>query len=242
MVSRKSALAVFCVLAACGGQVPDSKPYARGGVGFGSYDEYPSEREQRDLALETRRVNSLPSPVPEERAIAAQTLGVLNATRPAEAQPAPAPAPVETASVASDAAPAASAPNNPSISDEQSFAAVSSRETIESDKERLARQRESYQVIQPEAVPDRPNGDGPNIVAYALSTTNRVGEQLYRRSGDVSETRYQRACARYTTSDKAQEAFLQAGGPKRDSKGLDPDGDGFACYWDPAPFRAARGG
>ena len=23
--------------------------------------------------------------------------------------------------------------------------------------------------------------------------------------------------------------------------GLDPDGDGFACAWDPAPFRAVRG-
>ena len=32
-------------------------------------------------------------------------------------------------------------------------------------------------------------------------------------------------------------AFLEAGGPKRDRKGLDPDGDGFACAWDPRPFR-----
>ena len=39
-----------------------------------------------------------------------------------------------------------------------------------------------------------------------------------------------------------QEAFLDAGGPKRDPHALDPDGDGFACAWDPRPFRAARGG
>ena len=37
----------------------------------------------------------------------------------------------------------------------------------------------------------------------------------------------------------AQEAFLKAGGPERDRYGLDPDGDGFACRWDPTPFRAA---
>ena len=27
---------------------------------------------------------------------------------------------------------------------------------------------------------------------------------------------------------------------ERDRMGLDPDGDGFACAWDPAPFRLAR--
>ena len=37
----------------------------------------------------------------------------------------------------------------------------------------------------------------------------------------------------------AQQAFLEAGGPERDRKGLDPDGDGYACAWDPTPFRAA---
>jgi hypothetical protein len=33
---------------------------------------------------------------------------------------------------------------------------------------------------------------------------------------------------------------LSNGGPERDRLGLDPDGDGFACYWDPTPFRLAR--
>ena len=35
---------------------------------------------------------------------------------------------------------------------------------------------------------------------------------------------------------------LPCGGPERDPRGLDPDGDGFACDWDPAPFRAAVSG
>jgi hypothetical protein len=148
---------------------------------------------------------------------------------------------VQTAPVA--AAPVEGTPvSNPGISDEQNFDAVASRETIESDAERLARQREAYAVVQPEALPERPGSTGADIVGFALSTTNRVGEPVYRRSGTTSDSRFQRACARFTTSDQAQEAFLRAGGPRNDRQGLDPDGDGFACYWDPTPFRAARGG
>lgn len=131
---------------------------------------------------------------------------------------------------------------NTGISDEQDFGAVSSRESIESDAERLARQREAYQVIQPEAIPDRPRDTGPNIVAFALSTTNQPGEQVYSRSGFNSQARFNRNCAKYSSSDQAQEAFLERGGPQRDGMSLDPDGDGFACYWDPRPFRAAREG
>ncbi len=128
------------------------------------------------------------------------------------------------------------------ISDEQDFEAVSSRETIESDRDRLQRQREALQVVEPEELPARPNESEPNIVAYALSTTNEVGEPVYSRSSQFDEARYNRACAKYGWSDRAQAAFLEAGGPKRDWRGLDPDGDGFACDWDPNPFRIAREG
>ena len=48
-----------------------------------------------------------------------------------------------------------------------------------------------------------------------------------------------RNCAKYVSDAAAQEAFLKTGGPERDRYGLDPDGDGFACRWDPTPFRAA---
>lgn len=126
------------------------------------------------------------------------------------------------------------------ISDEQDFEAVSSRETIESDRDRLQRQREALQVVEPEDLPNRPGGSEPNIVAYALSTTNELGEPVYSRTGRFDEERYNRACAKHGWSDRAQAAFLKAGGPKRDWRGLDPDGDGFACDWDPSPFRIAR--
>jgi hypothetical protein len=61
---------------------------------------------------------------------------------------------------------------------------------------------------------------------------------MYKRSGlgirDVNAS-----CAKYASSDQAQQDFLAKGGPDRDRMGVDPDGDGFACSWDPRPFRTA---
>ena len=133
--------------------------------------------------------------------------------------------------------------NNPRISDEQDFTAVSDRESIESDRERLLAQREAREVIEPTAIPTRGSG-GPNVVAYALSTRNAVGQKIYRRTPLNSSNRTERNCAIYANADLAQEAFLSAGGPERDRLRLDPDGDGFACNWDPGPYRrlaASRG-
>lgn len=125
------------------------------------------------------------------------------------------------------------------ISDEQDFNAVKSRVSIQQDAARLAEQRSQYQVINPQPLPARPANDGPNLADYALSTTNSVGQKLYSRFNILGHDAYLRACARYGSPDLAQEAFLASGGPQRDPHGLDPDGDGFACDWDPAPFRKA---
>lgn len=130
--------------------------------------------------------------------------------------------------------------NNPGISDTNDFGAVSERETIEDNAERLAAQREVYEVIQPTAVPERPRSDRPNIVEYALGTYHPVGQVVWKRSGFNSDDRFQRACARYATQDQAQEDFLARGGPRNDRFGLDPDGDGYACFWDPTPFRTVQ--
>lgn len=129
--------------------------------------------------------------------------------------------------------------DNPGISDEQDFSAVTARETIESDRARIEAQREAYKVIEPTALPARPNRTFASIVEFALATTNEVGQPLYSRSRILAQSRFERNCAKYASSDLAQEAFLKAGGPQRDRYGLDPDGDGFACYWDPKPFRLA---
>ena len=93
-------------------------------------------------------------------------------------------------------------------------------------------------VIQPSELPTRPGDTGPNIVEFALATTNPPGAQLYTRSA-IRLGSSNAACGKFASPDQAQQAFLAAGGPDRDRKGLDPDGDGFACYWDPRPFRTA---
>ena len=134
---------------------------------------------------------------------------------------------------------ALAAPNATGISDEQDFTAVAARESIESDAARLAQQRAQYQQIAPTALPQRNDGAAPNIVQYALQTGNPVGVQAYRRGNPLRNSQFERACARYPSQELAQEDFLRRGGPDRDPRSLDPDGDGFACRWDPTPFRAA---
>jgi hypothetical protein len=95
-------------------------------------------------------------------------------------------------------------------------------------------------VIPP--LPERTGSGGPNIAAFALATSHPVGQPMYRRSGLAGPQAAARACARFASPALAQEAFLARGGPERDPMGLDPDGDGYVCGWDPAPFRLVHGG
>ena len=128
--------------------------------------------------------------------------------------------------------------SNVGISDEQDFGAVASRETIESDAERIAKNRAEYVEVQPTDVPQRPGDTGANIVEFALATNHAPGVQLYKRGG-IGLRGQDAACAKYSSPDQAQQDFLERGGPDRDRLGVDPDGDGFACSWDPRPFRTA---
>jgi len=251
MTLRFLALGTVVFLAACGTEVPDSNP--NGGVGFNDYDAFSTQRARRDAELQAMR----PRAVPNGQAIASDTLTVLETGRTIGGQSpvggvggstvqgtlgtsvlvATAPVPVETATL--DVVPET---DNPNISDEQDFDAVASRESIESDAERIERNRETYQVVAPTAVPERSSTGRPNVVAFALATSHPLGTQVYRRTGGANINRFNRECARYPSADRAQEAFLGAGGPQRDRRGMDPDGDGYACFWNPAPFRTARGG
>ena len=129
---------------------------------------------------------------------------------------------------------------NETLSDENDFAAVSSRETIESDAQRIAINRALYEVFEPTDLPIRSETGTPNIVAFALKTTNPLKVTLYNRGPFSSEKRAMVNCNKYASPSMAQEVFLSKGGPKRDLLGLDPDGDGYACAWDPTPFRLAR--
>lgn len=132
-------------------------------------------------------------------------------------------------------------PDHAGISDENDFNAVASRETIESDKARLAQNRAAYQQIQPTENPERTGASeaAVDLIQYALKAPNRLGEAIYPRSR-IALTNPEKACARYASPEAAQQAFLSSGGPKRDPKNLDPDGDGFACYWDPTPFQQVK--
>lgn len=127
---------------------------------------------------------------------------------------------------------------NVGISDEQDFDAVAARETIESDAERIARNRADYVIVQPQDLPQRPGETGPNIVEFALATNHAPGVQLYKRGG-LGIRDQNAACAKFASPDQAQQEFLSRGGPERDRLGVDPDGDGFACSWDPRAFRNA---
>ncbi|RME15351.1 MAG: hypothetical protein D6801_07615, partial [Alphaproteobacteria bacterium] len=97
-----------------------------------------------------------------------------------------------------------------------------------------------FKLVDPATLPRRETGTGPSIIAYALATNNDPGQALYKRSTFAAKARFERNCAKFESDARAQEAFLDSGGPMEDRFGLDPDGDGFACHWDPRPFRAAR--
>jgi hypothetical protein len=143
---------------------------------------------------------------------------------------------VETAA---DAAAEATAPVS-QISNEQDFEVVATAQTVESDAERIAANRAKYIVMEVQALPQRP-GRRPNVVEYAIRTNNPIGVQLYSRFGTGLKVISSGGCDRYRSKDAAQQDFLARGGPQRDAYGLDPDGDGFACGWDPRPFRLAAG-
>ncbi|MCC5970664.1 MAG: hypothetical protein JJU15_11975 [Pararhodobacter sp.] len=216
------------------------------GVGFGDYQRYLHEREN------ARRTNAPYSVAPQTGSPRAQTPQA-PASEPSAIRQAPLSAPMNTAAPANTQPQAGSnAPAfgttpvfdagpgvRPSLSDEQDFNAVAARETIESDRARLQEQRAQYQVIEVDSVPDASTRSGANVVQYALSTRHSVGQQQYRRINPLRWSRWENACLRFQNQDAAQEAFLQAGGPERDPNHLDPDGDGFACWWDPAPYRQA---
>lgn len=256
----KPGIFIALTLIGLGACTPREVPTERG-VGFGDFTEFELERARREAQLSAPRgtivppaqVNTIPSqqPVNQTQAIPSSALaqaGIGTAASPAAASPAPV-APVQTPGRLGDdplrtqgvqASPSNPAPSlvtgNVGLSDEQSFDAVAGRETIESDAQRRAAQAAAREQIAPTAVPDRPANTGPNIVEYALNAPNVKGQEWYSRSLLSGEGRFRRNCATYATPDDAQRDFLARGGPERDRRGIDPDGDGFACGWDPAPF------
>lgn len=251
---------ILGVVAACSPAIPDSgrEAGASGGVGFDNSTDAQLAREAAltngqplvpaaVLSDETTTPAALPRvatvqplPLPASASTPAATPAAPSDDIAAETAAALAAASSNSGQAPLQASPSNPAPqNNTAISDENDFGAVSGRQTIASDAQRIARNREQYQVITPKSIPTRGAGALPNIVQYALNTSNPRGTSVYSRSGFNGASKNARNCARFASPDQAQTAFLSQGGPQRDRKGLDPDGDGFACTWDPAPFRKA---
>lgn len=241
-------------LAACSPSIPDSAA----GVGFEDYSTYEKRQaaqasgtvppaqpvEQAPLSATGAPMETTPlasgqvtassttatSGEEDSADIAAETQAALAASRrnsgevPLEADPSNPPPQTVTTSTG--------------ISEENDFDAVGNVRSIQGDAALIAQNRAQYEVVQPTSLPARED-TGPNIVEYALATKHPVGTKVYNRIGINKQARYQRNCAEYVSADRAQADFLEKGGPNRDRLGLDPDGDGYACGWNPAPFRRA---
>lgn len=236
------AIVSVAVIAACSPTIPDSAA----GVGFKDYDTYLAEQRAREQALRTGQpvtvqppANAAPGTDPvvvvveqtPEQQTASAAVAAVRGTQD----------PVQVAS-ASQTTPVAQVPttDNPDLSDEQDFSAVSSRQSIQSDAQRREAQSAQYQVIAPKALPSRPRGGVQTPIEFAVATSHPIGAKVYSRSPFTSTSKFAKACAKYTSGEAAQDAFLKAGGPKRDKLGVDPDGDGYACRWDPTVYRVAR--
>ncbi|MEM7471556.1 MAG: hypothetical protein AAF340_09415 [Pseudomonadota bacterium] len=198
-------------LAACAPPIPDSGPDA--GVGFGDYNNYIDQQQAREQEL-----SGINAPA-SEGASDAQQLAAAAVTAIGQDGQTGAPQ------------------SNPGISDEQDFNAVSQRQTIASDAARRRQQQGQYQVVTPEAVPSRPGSTVPTPIEFALLVSHPVGQKTYSRS-PFGRAKVAANCARYGSGELAQDAFLKAGGPDKDKLKLDPDGDGYACGWNPAKYRA----
>lgn len=241
-VAGASLLALL--LAAC---TPTTSDPSGPGVGFQDYNSYVRGARPAPGVAAAPATVAPPPGAGFDPAAAAAAIDRADGRAPAAAAPVPLPPPTDSSSRPRGGAPAgireesgevAGLVGSTGISDEQDFNAVAARETIESDAERIARNRAEYVVVQPRDLPQRPGDTGPNIVEFALATTHAPGVQMYRRSGmGLRDTNA--SCGKYASPDQAQQDFLAKGGPERDRLNLDPDGDGFACSWDPRPFRTA---
>ncbi|CTQ48722.1 hypothetical protein [Jannaschia donghaensis] len=255
-------LGAAILLAACAPPLPDS---GSRGAGFDTPDQVIARREAQltgrtplqppatvqapppgTVVAAAPGQQTLPFPAPSSEAedLANQTRAALG--RPAAPLPsggsAPlassgAPAPLPTATATGTPQDLNLDRDNPTISSEQDFAAVSAQRDIAADAERLRAARQQYQLVTPTEL-QRPDSTGPNIFAYALGPAKPVGTQgAFRRGLGASASRAAAKCQNYRSDDIAQEDFLTAGGPDRDRLGIDPDGDGNACGWDPSVVR-----
>ena len=232
-------------LVACAPQVPNSDP----GVGFGSPTDAARELELAGGPATAERL-APPQALSSEALPPAGTAAAIpgaprTAGSSASAQSGGADIAADTAAAlaatsgGATGASAGSVTSATGLSAENDFNAVSESRSIEGDAALIASNRSQYQVVEPTIVPDRGDTTQPNIVSFALSTSHPKGTRVYSRSGINLTAKGERNCRNFSSADLAQIEFLSRGGPERDRAGLDPDGDGYACTWDPSRFRKA---
>lgn len=98
----------------------------------------------------------------------------------------------------------------------------------------------SERTVLPQPLPPAPEVS-QRVVVPVAPVTIPAPVTTRRLEGKNVQPIYPRAvrptgnCAAYRTAIAAQRAFVAEGGPERDRLGLDPDGDGYACSFRPAP-------
>ncbi len=231
--------ALVVALAACDNNAPYSNVIdtAGRGVGFSDYAQYMRAQEElsriRQAEAAQGRVMGAQMSVPAQQqsgTIGSEAVAALRGTPPAGTQMQSQPASAQTMQVASaqPVAPAGPATVSNQQFQPQPFGTPQQNQVITRDFVPQVRVTEAEM-----------GAGGPNLFNYALASTHRVGEQRFTRRNLLRWQRWEAACAQFSNQDLAQEAFLAAGGPDRDRENLDPDGDGYACWWDPSPFRQA---
>ena len=120
--------------------------------------------------------------------------------------------------------------------------ALDSQEVQERERAAAQARREAAQqqlvVVEPEPVPQA--DINANVVKFARETTHPVGTRRYNRPAFRDRLQSAAVCRRFDTADEAQRRFLANGGPDTDRFNLDPDGDGFACKFDPEKYRKLK--
>lgn len=79
-------------------------------------------------------------------------------------------------------------------------------------------------------------GSTPVLARYAAQVDHAPGTRVWPRR-NANPVKALEICTTYATADAAQIGYLSRGGPQADPLGMDPDGDGYVCGWDPATWR-----
>lgn len=233
---RKSFLILpVLALAACEPAVPNSGA----GVGFGDYQEYLAQREAQLQGQKTPPLLASGSGYGQNTAAPSSSTTTPTATTGPAYGAAGYGAPLNATTLSTTATvPAAATASGDGSIGSDAMAALRATAPAGSATAAPVSATPTAAMVAT-AAPVVSGAAGPNLAAYALSATNAPGQSVWSRGG-LKLTNTTKACAKYVSPDLAQIAFLERGGPQKDPGNLDPDGDGFACGWDPRPFQAAR--